>query len=599
MNDKNSKNNKEKIGGFDVIMRIGKGSFGEVFLVEDENNQDKSKQRLVLKVLDVIDEENNTDEYNLQAKVCVNSPFIVKVHSCFNLTVNNIPKRIIAMEYCEKGNLKDYINNSPLLSASTIIKIFKQICYGLRELHLNKIIHRDLKSLNIFIKENTFKIGDFGSAKQLKEKLYTSTIIGTPYYLSPEICNELDYTIKTDIWCLGVILYEMITKKYPFVGDNLSQLKLRIVKDHYKALNKDTISRLKGDEETGKEGYELLECILNLCLMKVPEDRPSVFELIMKIESVNSIVIDIGDKIGVIDGKTKKKGGVDSGLEELVRLKNKKRLIREELKKEYLDGANKFEIDKLKIKDSDVNNYKEIKHQVIGNSSELKKIFEATVIKEKLFNDKNNKNNKDIVSSKILNIIDDKNSQINQTNLFKSRPTTSNPSNAIKINKCEPRNQRTRTKINNNTSNSPTLQKKTIKTIVAVKSTAKPKNLINQITNTKVENSTSGQIDIINEMSINNLIDKIDSNIKDTNYFLNNDNQQIISKLHKLIGEDTFNQIDGLFEEISLSEENPISDSDEVSLFRPYIEKRVPKSKLEDFYSLYNTLKHNQLFNVN
>lgn len=113
-----------------------------------------------------------------------------------------------------------------------MIDWFTQICLAIKHVHDRKIVHRDLKSHNIFItKEGLIKLGDFGIARPLHltaEKV--KTIVGTPYYMSPEICNNQEYSFKTDIWSLGVILYEMCTLKQPFDAGTLTALALKIAK---------------------------------------------------------------------------------------------------------------------------------------------------------------------------------------------------------------------------------------------------------------------------------------------------------------------------------------------------------------------------------
>ena len=90
-------------------------------------------------------------------------------------------------------------------------------------MHDRKILHRDLKSQNIFLTSQHFvKMGDFGIAKVLnKTAELANTIVGTPYYLSPEIIENKPYNFKSDIWSLGILLYEMMARKQPFSGANL------------------------------------------------------------------------------------------------------------------------------------------------------------------------------------------------------------------------------------------------------------------------------------------------------------------------------------------------------------------------------------------
>jgi len=112
---------------------------------------------------------------------------------------------------------------------------FTQICLALKHVHDRKILHRDLKSQNIFLtKDNTIKLGDFGIARVLSNTFEKAkTMVGTPFYLSPEIIENMPYSFKSDIWSLGVILYELCCLEPPFNADSLACLALRIVRGNY------------------------------------------------------------------------------------------------------------------------------------------------------------------------------------------------------------------------------------------------------------------------------------------------------------------------------------------------------------------------------
>jgi NIMA (never in mitosis gene a)-related kinase 1/4/5 len=121
------------------------------------------------------------------------------------------------------------------MSEGQILDFFTQICLGMKHIHDRKVIHRDLKGQNIFLtKKGIVKIGDFGIAKVLAATLQIArTVVGTPYYLSPEVVQSNAYTNATDIWSMGVILYEMVALKPPFDGASLQMLAMKIVRGAY------------------------------------------------------------------------------------------------------------------------------------------------------------------------------------------------------------------------------------------------------------------------------------------------------------------------------------------------------------------------------
>ena len=109
------------------------------------------------------------------------------------------------------------------------------MCIGLEYLHKNKVLHRDIKTLNMFLsKEEDIRIGDLGVAKVLEDTTnFAHTMVGTPYYLSPEMCEQKPYNEKSDIWALGCIMYELATYKHPFDATNQGALILRILKGRF------------------------------------------------------------------------------------------------------------------------------------------------------------------------------------------------------------------------------------------------------------------------------------------------------------------------------------------------------------------------------
>ena len=207
------------------------------------------------------------------------------------------------MEYCDGGDLNDFLIEKKKLGQPLeepfIWKIFIKITIGLADIHKLKILHRDLKTLNIFLKQNfDIKIGDLGVAKVLSKNNFARTVIGTPYYLSPEICEEKPYNDKSDVWALGCILYELCTFKHPFEARSQGALILKILNNKPEPIN-NTFS---------KE----LNNIIYMLLDKNYDKRPSCIEIlknnmvISKIKSLglSELLTDL-DNISIDQSNTK------------------------------------------------------------------------------------------------------------------------------------------------------------------------------------------------------------------------------------------------------------------------------------------------------
>ncbi|XP_063049184.1 serine/threonine-protein kinase Nek5-like [Engraulis encrasicolus] len=144
----------------------------------------------------------------------------------------------IVMEYCDGGDLmkKIQMQRGKLFTEDKILFWFVQICLGLKHIHDRKILHRDIKAQNIFLAQGDLKVklGDFGIAKRLNNTLELArSCVGTPYYLSPEICDNKPYNNKTDMWSLGCVLYELCTLRHPFEACGLRQLVVCICRGRY------------------------------------------------------------------------------------------------------------------------------------------------------------------------------------------------------------------------------------------------------------------------------------------------------------------------------------------------------------------------------
>ncbi|KAG5178630.1 kinase-like domain-containing protein [Tribonema minus] len=149
----------------------------------------------------------------------LNHPCLVKLHDAFMSADGR--GICLVMSYCESGDLGRAIKGAGAqpFGEATVLKWFVQVCMGVQHMHANQMLHRDLKPCNLFLGEGGLlvRVGDFGLAKMLTGAHETATSeVGTPYYTSPEMVLSQPYSFPSDVWSLGVILYEMLALETPF-----------------------------------------------------------------------------------------------------------------------------------------------------------------------------------------------------------------------------------------------------------------------------------------------------------------------------------------------------------------------------------------------
>ena len=141
------------------------------------------------------------------------------------------------MYFAERGDVHSasHNRNGHLFCNSCRLDSYRQICIGLKHVHDRKILHRDIKAQNSFLtKTNRCLLGDFGIAKILNSTQgFAKTTVGTPYYLSPEIIERKNYSFQSDIWSLGVLLYQLCALKHPFDASNIHSLAIKIASGIY------------------------------------------------------------------------------------------------------------------------------------------------------------------------------------------------------------------------------------------------------------------------------------------------------------------------------------------------------------------------------
>jgi len=205
-------------GRYQIIEELGKGGMGKVYKVLDKEVNAKIALKLIKP--EIAGDKKTIERFRNELKTARD---ISHKNICRMYDLNKEEgSYYITMEYVEGQDLKSLIKQTGQLAVGTAISIAAQVCEGLTEAHRLGVIHRDLKPQNIMIdKEGNARIMDFGIARSLKAKGITGAgvMIGTPEYISPEQAEAKEVDQRTDIYSLGVVLYEMVTGQLPFEGD--------------------------------------------------------------------------------------------------------------------------------------------------------------------------------------------------------------------------------------------------------------------------------------------------------------------------------------------------------------------------------------------
>ena len=266
----------KKLGKYEIIDWLGGGRFGDVFLARD-TILDKN---FALKISRMRKEEISMLKDEARLLASLNHPHIVRFYN-----IDFIENKLaLVMEYIQGTTLRDIITERGI-DISDAIDVISQILDALMYAHKNNVLHRDLKPENILLTEEprkqTVKVTDFGLARFIKPGSISASTAGTPLYMAPEVWSG-NYDEKSDIWSIGVMLYELVTGVPPFLADNLNALREKIEKDAFLA---PTILRRHIPIE--------LENAIAQSLGLNQDSRPTAAELLQKItERGKAIKID-------------------------------------------------------------------------------------------------------------------------------------------------------------------------------------------------------------------------------------------------------------------------------------------------------------------
>ncbi|GMH93888.1 hypothetical protein TrVE_jg1907 [Triparma verrucosa] len=279
---------------YDPMRVLGEGSFGKVYLMRAKKERTLVCVK-VIKLKNIPRKEREACKKEVDLLRRLNHPNICGYRDSF--MSRNRDSLCIVMEFCDGGDLSDIIKKArnQLFTESKILHYFVQMSLGLHYMHSNRILHRDLKTQNIFLLGNgRLVLGDLGICKVLEGTSdFAKTCIGTPYYMSPEIFKNKPYSHKADIWALGCVLYEMVTLKHAFDGSSINQLASKIIKGRFPPISSRYSAHLKD--------------LITAMLQTNPNKRPSI-ERILKLPFIGR---HVGDFIG--DIVKRDNGGIGAG----------------------------------------------------------------------------------------------------------------------------------------------------------------------------------------------------------------------------------------------------------------------------------------------
>jgi serine/threonine protein kinase len=264
--DKGNEGKKKYIKYDDII--LGKGAYGKVYLFREIDTEDMNFYAgKIIRKKKLSDIKKTIAQIRIQ-KEFNNNPKVVGLKDFFEDNKNIY----IILELCKNKSLADYLENRGGKLTEIEVKCFMfQLLQGLKYLHNNKIIHRDLKPSNLLLDDKyELKIGDFGKIAEITEnKKRRHTVCGTYYYMAPEIFenNGKGYSFEVDIWSVGIIMYQLLTGKLPFNGENIDEIKKNILAFEPKSLDVSGLSIVAAN-------------LIKQILRKDPKKRPGISQIV-------------------------------------------------------------------------------------------------------------------------------------------------------------------------------------------------------------------------------------------------------------------------------------------------------------------------------
>ena len=216
---------------FEIISKLGSGGFSKVYKVKRKID-DQIYALKKVQILGLSEKQKMSSLNEIRVLASINSKYVVNYKEAFLDEKDS--SLCLVMEYADRGDLANRIQEQKkkgkYFNEKDIWRVFIQLVKGLKSLHELEILHRDIKSSNIFLfSDGTAKLGDLNVCKILSNNVLGHTQAGTPSYAAPEVWMEKPYGLKSDIWSLGCVLYEIISLHCPFRGENVVELYNKIL----------------------------------------------------------------------------------------------------------------------------------------------------------------------------------------------------------------------------------------------------------------------------------------------------------------------------------------------------------------------------------
>jgi len=275
---------KKKFGHYEVVSELGRGGMGVVYKAWEPS----LNRHVAIKALGehLLNDDGLIERFTREAKsmAAINHPNVIQV---FFIGMED-RQPYFAMEFIKGTSLDDLLQGNHVLTVPHAKEILRQACAGLAVAHDNQLVHRDIKPANLMIcDDGTVKVVDFGIAqtREYGDKLTnTGEFVGTPGYLSPEVCTGKEVDARSDIFALGIVFYEMLAGKVPFENDSPLGLMLEVVQAEIpdiRAFNK------KVDKKTGY--------VLEKMIAKNPEERIQSCQEVIKHLGTSSIELSLAE----------------------------------------------------------------------------------------------------------------------------------------------------------------------------------------------------------------------------------------------------------------------------------------------------------------